>query len=56
VRIRLKSLGDLEYSQNNSELLQTADASPDAGQAVSMACGDIPCAAEQENEFAGTGK
>jgi len=52
----LKSLCYLEYSQNNSEHLEIADGSRAAGRADSMACGEIPCAAELGKEFAGTGK
>jgi len=56
VRTVLKSLCYLACCENNSKLLQIADGWQGGQQAVSMACGEIPCAAGQGNEFAGTAK
>jgi hypothetical protein len=36
----------LEYSEFNSEFLQVAGGWREAERAVSMACGEIPCATE----------
>jgi hypothetical protein len=52
----LKLLGYLGYSEINSEIQQNAVRWRDLGQAASMACGEIPCAAEQENQIAVTSK
>jgi hypothetical protein len=48
----LKWLWYLENSQNNSELLEIADWWCCVRRAVSTACGEIPCAAEQGTRFA----
>jgi hypothetical protein len=46
----------LENSEINSVFLQISGRRRGAGRAVSMACGEIPYAAEQRNKFAVTGK
>jgi hypothetical protein len=56
VSTALKSLNYLKYSEDNSELLQTANGWQGGGQAASMACGEIPCAVEQGRRFALSGK
>jgi hypothetical protein len=48
--------GYWKYSEENSELFQIADGWLRGGPAVSMACGEIPCAAEQGSRFALSGK
>jgi hypothetical protein len=55
-RSYLKSLRYLENSQINSELLQIAGLGRGGRRTLSMACGEIPYAAEQETRFAITAK
>jgi len=54
--IGLKLLRYLGYSEINSEIPQITPSMAPSGQAGSMACREIPCAAEQGNQIAGTGK
>jgi hypothetical protein len=52
----VRSLRNLKNSENNSEFLQIGGRWRSAARAVSTACGEIPCAAEQGSGFAVTGK